>query len=155
MVKSDATLRMYLQYYEKEINLTKLAEKAYQEASIRSSVPVQNIQVYVKPEDGRAYYVVKGGFQSFVNLWDSDRDICDSELSGEINWLNGTTHRLIFEYRGHQCDCDSIIDRVVEKFTNIHSDKKMHEIEIYIRQEHEAAYYVIDGRHTGSVSMFA
>jgi len=88
-------------------------------------------------------------------LWDSDRDICDSELSGEINWLNGKTHRLIFEYRGHQCDCDSIIDRVVEKFTNIHSDKKMHEIEIYIRQEHEAAYYVIDGRHTGSVSMFA
>ncbi len=155
MVKSDATLRMYLQYYEKEINLTKLAEKAYQEASIRSSVPVQNIQVYVKPEDGRAYYVVNGGFQSFVNLWDSDRDICDSELSGEINWLNGTTHRLIFEYRGHQCDCDSIIDRVVEKFTNIHSDKKMHEIEIYIRQEHEAAYYVIDSRHTGSVSMFA
>lgn len=155
MVKSDATLRMYLQYYEKEINLTKLAEKAYQEASIRSSVPVQNIQVYVKPEDGRAYYVVNGGFQSFVNLWDSDRDIYDSELSGEINWLNGTTHRLIFEYRGHQCDCDSIIDRVVEKFTNIHSDKKMREIEIYIRQEHEAAYYVIDGRHTGSVSMFA
>ena len=155
MVKSDATLRMYLQYYEKEINLTKLAEKAYQEASIRSSVPVQNIQVYVKPEDGRAYYVVNGGLQSFVNLWDSDRVMCDSELSGEINWLNGTTHRLIFEYRGHQCDCDSIIDRVVEKFTNIHSDKKMHEIEIYIRQEHEAAYYVIDGRHTGSVSMFA
>ena len=155
MVKSDATLRMYLQYYEKEINLTKLAEKAYQEASIRSSVPVQNIQVYVKPEDGRAYYVVNGGFQSFVNLWDSERDFYDSELSGEINWLNGTTHRLIFEYRGHQCDCDSIIDRVVEKFTNIHSDKKMHEIEIYIRQEHEAAYYVIDGRHTGSVSMFA
>ena len=155
MISSDATLRMYLQYYEKEINLTKLAEKAYHEASVRCSEPVRNIEVYVKPEDGRAYYVANGGFQSFVNLWDSERDIYDSELSGEISWLNGETHRLIFEYRGHQCDCDSIIDRVMEKFTNIHPDKKMHEIEIYIRQEHEAAYYVIDVRHTGSVSMFA
>lgn len=155
MVNSDATLRMYLQYYEKEINLTKLAEKAYREASVRCSASVQDIQVYVKPEDGRAYYVANGGFQSFVNLWDSDRDISDCELSGEINLMNGVKHRLIFEYRGHQCDCDSIIDRVVEKFTNIHAMKTMHEIEIYIRQEHEAAYYVIDGRYTGSVSMFA
>lgn len=155
MISSDATLRMYLQYYEKEINLTKLAEKALREASVRCSVPVQDIQVYVKPEDGRAYYVVNGGFQSFVNLWDSDRDISANRLSGEINWMNGVKHRLIFEYRGHQCDCDSIIERVIEKYTNIHSGKKMHEMEIYIRQEHEAAYYVIDGRHTGSVSMFA
>lgn len=153
MMNSDATLRMYLQYYEKEINLTRLAEKAYREASVRCSVPIQNMQVYIKPEDGRAYYVVNGGFQSFVNLWDSNRDSNDCGLSGEISWMDGVTH-MIFEYRGHQCDCDSIIDRVVEKFTNIHSVKKVHEIEIYIRQEHEAAYYVIDGRHTGSVSMF-
>ena len=27
MVNSDATLRVYLQYYEKEINLTRLVEK--------------------------------------------------------------------------------------------------------------------------------
>ncbi|MDE6890085.1 MAG: hypothetical protein K2P45_15865 [Eubacterium sp.] len=155
MVNSDATLRMYLQYYEKEINLTRLAEKAFQEASVRCSVPVQELQVYVKPEDGRAYYVVNGGFQSFVNLWDSDRDIMDCKLSGEIDWLSRKKHRLIFEYRGHQCDCDSIIDRVVEKYKNVHAANKMQEIEIYIRQEHEAAYYVINGRHTGSVSMFA
>lgn len=153
MMNSDATLRMYLQYYEKEINLTKLAEKAYREASARCSGPIQNMQVYIKPEDGRAYYVVNGGFQSFINLWDSNRDGSDRGLSGEISWMDGVTH-MIFEYRGHQCDCDSVIDRVVEKFTNIHSVKKVHEIEIYIRQEHEAAYYVIDGRHTGSVSMF-
>ena len=156
MVNSDATLRVYLQYYEKEINLTRLVEKAYHEASVRCTEPVKKVEVYVKPEDGRAYYVANAKFQSYVNLWDSDRDVYDcSELSGEINWNSDVEHRLIFEYRGHQCDCDSIIDRVVEKFTNIHSDKKMREMEIYIRQEHEAAYYVIDGRHTGSVSMFA
>lgn len=34
MVNSDATLRVYLQYYEKEINLTRLVEKAYHEASV-------------------------------------------------------------------------------------------------------------------------
>lgn len=156
MVNLDATLRIYLQYYEKEINLTRLVEKAYHEGSARCSVPVQEIEVYVKPEDGRAYYVVNHGVQSYVNLWDSERDIYDcSELSGEINWHNKVMHRLIFEYRGQQCDCDSIIERVVEKFTNIHSEKMLQEVEIYVRQEHEAAYYVINGRHTGSVSMFA
>lgn len=158
MVNSDATLRMYLQYYEKEINLTRLVEKAHHEATVRYSVPIQSLAVYVKPEDSKAYYVVNGSsnFQSFVNLWDSDRDISNSsELSGEINWSSEMKRRLIFEYRGQQCDCDSIIERVVEKYTNIHSVKSMQEIEIYIRQEHEAAYYVINGRHTGSVSMFA
>lgn len=155
MVNSDATLRMYLQYYEKEINLTRLVEKAFQEASARSTEPIQKLEVYVKPEDGRAYYVANNGFQSFVNLWDSDRDVNDgTELSGEISWRSEVQRRLIFEYRGQQCDCDRIIDRVVEKFANIYSVKTLQEIEIYVRQEHEAAYYVINGRHTGSVSMF-
>lgn len=156
MINSDATIRIYLQYYEKEINLTRLVEKAQHEAGIRCSGPIQSIAVYVKPEDGKAYYVVNGGFQSFVNLWDSERDVYDSSaLSGEINWQSEMERRLIFEYRGQQCDCDSIIDRVVEKYANVHSVKSMQEMEIYIRQEHEAAYYVINGRHTGSVSMFA
>lgn len=156
MVNLDATLRIYLQYYEKEINLTRIMEKAYQEGSVRSAVPVEEIEVYVKPEDGRAYYVANNGFQSYVNLWDSERDVYDcSELSGEINWHSKVKHRLIFEYRGQQCDCDSIIERVVEKFTNIHSLKLLEEVEIYVRQEHEAAYYIVNGRYTGSVSMFA
>lgn len=155
MVNLDATLSIYLQYYEKEINLTRLVEKAYHESSVRCSAPVEQIEVYVKPEDGKAYYVANNGFQSYVNLWDSDRDIYDSSaLSGEINWNSKVKHRLIFEYRGQQCDCDSIIERVADKFTNIHSLKMLKEIEIYVRQEHEAAYYVINGRHTGSVSMF-
>ena len=156
MVNLNATLRIYLQYYEKDINLTRLVEKAYHEGSARSAVPVHEIEVYVKPEDGRAYYVANCVFQSYVNLWDSDRDIYDcSELSGEINWNNEVKHRLIFEYRGQQCDCDSIIKRVAEKYANIYSAETLQEVEIYVRQEHEAAYYVINGRHTGSVSMFA
>lgn len=156
MMNSNATLRMYLQYYEKEINLTRLVEKALHEASARCTAPIQEIEVYVKPEDGKAYYVANGGFQSFVNLWDSERDGYDcSELSGKISLRNGVKHTLIFEYRGQQCNCDSIIERVEGKYTNVHSAKTMQEIEIYVRQEHEAAYYVINGRHTGSVSMFA
>lgn len=156
MVNLGATLRIYLQYYEKEINLTRLVEKAYYEGCARSEAPVNKIEVYVKPEDGKAYYVANGNFQSYVNLWDSDRDIYDCKgLSGEIDLHSNVEHRLIFEYRGQQCDCDSIIDRVVEKFTNIHSVKQLEELEIYVRQEHEAAYFVINGRHTGSVSMFA
>lgn len=156
MVNLDATIRIYLQYYEKEINLTRLVEKAYQEGNARNAVPVNEIEVYVKPEDGKAYYVVNRGFQSYVNLWDSDRDIYDcKELSGEINWHSKVKYQLIFEYRGQQCDCDSIIERVVDKFTNIYPVEMLEEMEVYVRQEHEAAYYVINGRHTGSVSMFA
>ena len=78
--------RTRLQTIPVEINLTRLVEKAYHEASVRCTEPVKEIEVYVKPEDGRAYYVVNGGFQSYVNLWDSDRDVYDcSELSGKIN----------------------------------------------------------------------
>ena len=95
MVNSDATLRVYLQYYEKEINLTRLVEKAFQEAVARSTIPIQKLEVYVKPEDGRAYYVANSGFQSFVNLWDSDRDVSDGKLSGEISWRSEIQRRLI------------------------------------------------------------
>ena len=156
MVNLDATLRMYLQYYEKEINLTRLVEKAYHEGSVRCAEPLKEIEVYIKPEDGRAYYVANREIQSYVNLWDSKHDVYDSsELSGEISWNSKVERRLIFEYRGRQCDCDSIINRVEEKYKAIHSSAAIHEVEIYVRQEHEAAYYVINGRHTGSVSMFA
>lgn len=156
MVNADTTLRIYLQYYEKEINLTRIMEKAYHEGGARIEKPVSELEVYVKPEDGKAYYVANGKFESYVNLWDSDSDICDSsELSGEINWHSNVKHKLIFEYRGQQCDCDNIISRVEEKFANIYSAKQLQEVEIYVRQEYETAYYVIDGRHTGSVAMFA
>ena len=156
MVNPDATLRMYLQYYEKEINLTRLVEKAYNEGTVQCTEPVREIEVYVKPEDGRAYYVANSEVQSYVNLWDSKRDTYESKpLSGEISWNSEVKHRLIFEYRGKQCDCDSIIERVVEKYKSIYAGERLREMEIYIRQEHEAAYYVIDGRHTVSVSMFA
>lgn len=156
MVTTDATLRIYLQYYEKEINLTRLVEKAYQEGQARFGKPVETIAVYVKPEDGKAYYVVNGELESYVNLWDSDSDICDSsELCGELNWHSEVKRKLIFEYRGRQCDCYSIINRVMDKFNHVHSQQTMEELEIYVRQEHETAYYVINGRYTGSVSMFA
>ena len=156
MVNSEATLRMYLQYYEKEINLTRLVEKAYYEGSARCAEPLTEIEVYIKPEDGRAYYVANREIQSYVNLWDSKNDVYDSSgLSGKFSWNSAVERRLIFEYRGRQCDCDSIINRVEEKYTAIHSSTAIHEVEIYVRQEHEAAYYVINGRHTGSVSMFA
>ncbi len=156
MVTTDATLRIYLQYYEKEINLTRLVEKACQEGQATYEKPVETIAVYVKPEDDKAYYVVNSELESYVNLWDSESDICDSsELSGEINWHSSVKRKLIFEYRGRQCDCYSIINRVMDKFNNIHSNRSLEELEIYVRQEHETAYYVINGRYTGSVSMFA
>ncbi len=156
MVNSDVTLRIYLQYYEKEINLTRLVEKAFRDGCARTSEPIRRLEVYVKPEDGRAYYVADKRLESYVNLWDSDRDISSSsELSGEITWYSEVERRLIFEYRGRQCDCDSIIDRIFKKYSSVHSEKSLQEVEIYVRQEHETAFYVINGRHTGSVSMFA
>lgn len=156
MVNSDATLRIYLQYYEKEINLTKIMEKAYIDGSSRLGEPVAELDVYVKPEDGRAYYVANGKYEYHVNLWDSDKDNYNgNRLSGEISCQSDVKRRLVFEYRGRQCDWDSIIDRAVEKFVNIYTAKKLQEVEIYVRQEVETAYYVINGRHTGSVAMFA
>lgn len=156
MVNSDATLRIYLQYYEREINLTRMMEKAYIDGSSRLGEPVTELEVYVKPEDGKAYYVANNKYEYYVNLWDSDKDIYNgNKLSGEISWYSDVKRRLIFEYRGRQCDGDSIIDRAVEKFVSIHTAKKLQEVEIYVRQEFETAYYVINGRHTGSVAMFA
>ncbi len=155
MLKSDATVRIYLQYYEKEINLTRIVKKAYLDGNAQAVQPVREMTVYVKPEDERAYYVMDGKFSSYVNLWDSDRDIKKgSELSGEINWHSEVKRRLIFEYRGRQCDCDGIINRILDKYAHIHLEKNLQEIEIYVRQEDETAYYVVDGRHTGAVPMF-
>ncbi len=152
----DAKLHIYLQYYEREINLARIVEKAYYESNARMAEQVDALDVYVKPEDGKAYYVANGKFQSYVNLWDSDTDICDYEtLSDTINLHHKVARRLVFEYRGKQCDCNSIIDRAVEKFMTIYSSKEPEEIEVYVRQEHEAAYYVMNGKYTGSVSMFA
>ncbi len=156
MVNSDATLRIYLQYYEREINLTRMMEKAYIDGTARLGGPVTELAVYVKPEDGKAYYVANGKYEYYVNLWDSDKDLYNgNKLSGEISWYTDVKSRLVFEYRGRQCDGDSIIDRAVEKFVSIYTADKLQEVEIYVRQESETAYYVINGRHTGSIAMFA
>ncbi len=156
MISLDATFRIYLQYYEKEINLTRISEKAYLDGGTRMGEPVNDLEVYVKPEDGRAYYVMNGRYEHYVNLWDSDTDICSSsELSGQITSNSEIQRRLIFEYRGKQCDCDNIIERIREKFINTYPDDVIGEMEIYVRQEHETAYYVINRKYMGSVSMFA
>ena len=140
MVISNATLRIYLQYYEKEINLTRMMDKAYIDATARLKDPITELEVYIKPEDGKAYYVANGKYEYYVNLWDSDKDSHNgSKLSGEISWYSDVKSRLIFEYRGRQCDGDSIINRTVEKFVSIHTAKKLQEVEIYVRQEHETA----------------
>ena len=157
MLKSDATLRMYLQYYEREISLSRILAKAYVEATARIVEPVEALEVYVKPEDGKAYYVANSKYECHVNLWDSRQDISwkeKEELSSDISFTTTQYHRkLIFEYRGHQCDCRDIINRCVEKFLKIYSAKQLEEVEIYLKVEDGAAYYVINGRYTGSVPL--
>ena len=157
MLNSDATLRMYLQYYEREISLSRIMAKAYMEASAKIVEPVEVLEVYVKPEDGKAYYVANSKFECHVNLWDSKKDISwreKDELSADISLAPAQYERkLIFEYRGHQCDCKNIINRCVEKFLNIFSAKQLEEVEIYLKVEDGAAYYVINGKYTGSVPL--
>ena len=68
MLKSDATVRIYLQYYEKEINLTRIVKKAYLDGNAQAVQPVREMTVYVKPEDERAYYVMDGKFSSYVKI---------------------------------------------------------------------------------------
>lgn len=157
MKNTDATLRVYLQYYEREISLSRVMAKAYREASARIVEPVEHLAVYVKPEDGKAYYVANEKFECHVNLWDSKQDISWSEkeeLSSEISLVDDSLHRrMVFEYRGHQCECWDIIRRCIDKFLKIYSAKELEEVEIYVKVEDGAAYYVINGRYTGSVPL--
>jgi len=155
MKNSFGTLNVYLQYYEKEIHLTRILQKAYEDASERILDPVTELEVYIKTEDGKAYYVANGKYECHVNLWDSQNDYCDaSRITGEISWKSNIDRRLIFEYRGKQCDCNQVIDRAVEKFVKIHTERELEDVEIYVRQEDETAYYVINGKYTGSVPMY-
>lgn len=154
MLNPDVRLSVYLQYYEKEINLTRIMKRALDDYLSKYEEPARDIAVYVKTEDGKAYYVVNHRIESYVMLWDSNDKEQDWELDTmEPLWKQGINRKLVFEYRGQQCDGDAIVERAIEKFVKIHTAKELKEVEIYVRQEDGAAYYVINGRYAGSVPM--
>lgn len=68
-VKAELTEEMVLQFGENEVSITAISDKvkrSYEEGGNEGKL--NNIKIYVKPEDNRAYYVANGEIEGSVEL---------------------------------------------------------------------------------------
>ncbi len=71
MDKKEVTPEVVLQYREYEVNMDDVLErvKDHYVAKGHKRESIQDLQVYVKPEDFTAYYVINDGIVGKVNLF--------------------------------------------------------------------------------------
>lgn len=71
MENTKATTEVILQYREYEVNMDDVTErvKAHYVAKGFKADSIQDMQIYVKPEDFTAYYVINDGVVGKVNLF--------------------------------------------------------------------------------------
>ncbi len=69
--KKDVAPEVFLQYREYEVNMEVVTErvKAHYYAKGHKEGSIEDIQIYVKPEDFTAYYVINDGVVGKVNLF--------------------------------------------------------------------------------------
>ncbi len=69
--KKDVVTEVMLQYREYEANLGTVAErvKAHYIAKGNTEESIESVQIYIKPEDFTAYYVINDGIVGKVNLF--------------------------------------------------------------------------------------
>ncbi len=69
--KKEVTQEVILQYREYEVNMDDVVArvKAHYVAKGHKEESIEDIQVYVKPEDFTAYYVINDGIVGKVNLF--------------------------------------------------------------------------------------
>ena len=69
--KKEIDTEVILQYREYEVNMDDVTErvKAHYFAKGYKEDSIENIQIYVKPEDFTAYYVINDGVVGKVNLF--------------------------------------------------------------------------------------
>ncbi|MDE6844511.1 MAG: hypothetical protein K2J99_01910 [Lachnospiraceae bacterium] len=69
--KKNVSPEVFLQYREYEVNMEAVADrvKAHYYAKGHPSGSIEDMQIYVKPEDFTAYYVINDGVVGKVNLF--------------------------------------------------------------------------------------
>ena len=69
--KKEAVSEVFLQYREYEVTMEKVTErvKAHYYAKGYQKDSIEDIQIYIKPEDFTAYYVINAGIVGKVNLF--------------------------------------------------------------------------------------
>lgn len=70
-VKKEAVPDVYLQYREYEVNMAAVTDrvKTHYYAKGHQEGSIEDMQVYIKPEDFTAYYVINDGIVGKVNLF--------------------------------------------------------------------------------------
>lgn len=68
---AEVATEVILQYREYEVNMDDVTErvKAHYVAKGNKPESIENMQIYVKPEDFTAYYVINDGVVGKVNLF--------------------------------------------------------------------------------------
>lgn len=70
-LKKEVVPEIFLQYREYEVTMAAVTErvKAHYYAKGYSKDSIEDIQIYIKPEDFTAYYVINDGIVGKVNLF--------------------------------------------------------------------------------------
>ena len=61
MAQSQAKMKIVLESGGNQYDLEKLTDKAKKDFKANNKVALKDINVYVKPEDGKVYYAANGG----------------------------------------------------------------------------------------------
>lgn len=140
----------FVQYYGNEANLSNILKAVRADYdSHENSLPVQ-LNVYIKVEDGMAYYVADNDYQGKVGMWNSrvlSSDEPEMDLTGSDN--------VEFQYKGKSVEAGTILGRIKEKMHVTNPDLKIFKLEIYVKIEDETAYYLANDGISGKVSMFS
>ncbi|MBR3517666.1 MAG: hypothetical protein IKO10_15295 [Lachnospiraceae bacterium] len=57
----NAKVNVFLEVADQKYDMTEVSEKAKADYKANHSEKLEDIKVYVKPEDGKAYYTANGG----------------------------------------------------------------------------------------------
>lgn len=67
---TEVNMEVILQYREYEANMDAVTERVKSHYAAKGyKDPIENMQIYVKPEDFTAYYVINDGVVGKVNLF--------------------------------------------------------------------------------------
>lgn len=66
--KAEPAMELYVQYHGKQIDEKALLERVIQDCS-EQKIKVEDIKLYVKPEDNACYYVANGNVAGKVDLY--------------------------------------------------------------------------------------
>lgn len=142
---------LIIQYYGKEMNVAELMNQVKASANTLN----QNLEVYIKVEDNRAYYVVDGQSDSGkVELWNgtvSNSESYDLDAPGSQN--------IYFQFRGKEVKLSDMLANINDAIKKAAvSDKGLEQIdklELYVKFEDETVYYLVNNSIDKKIGMFS